>query len=497
MKRIFVILSILLSAFVIYFFAKDRWIGYETIPDNKIFDERNYALQGMSLRTSGMPIGWSDSSEYMKMPADVHSTNLSGFSILVNGIKPTLSNMKEFPYPVFVINKFDFGFGDQYLKFVQPFLDHPPIGGLVYSLGISKNAKSFSDIKPVDYRKPALYLAIITSILLFILVFQTFENPWISTLSVIVYNSVPTYLLITRYALLENLVAPLSLLMLNLLLLACHLRDKRKTSLSLLVLSGIVAGLTILAKESGAGFLLAGIVLLVYYKTHIKKIFVYLGAALIPPFTYLAWGLWFFPNLFGKIVIFNAERGFLGSLNFIKIFSGVGFINFPFDGWWIWGFISVIFLVYFGKKKAFPLTISFICALFTILFFTSVNYPWYYFALVPFLAAASGYALWKLITDPDPILLTTFFLFAFSSSFYWGYTVFHLPASSLIYRILITLFAGAGILRIIFSKKKIITAGWAILFCLLIFEVIKWNNFSILYIIANWGKLAIPGFPVL
>jgi hypothetical protein len=93
--------------------------------------------------------------------------------------------------------------------------------------------------------------------------------------------------------------------------------------------------------------------------------------------------------------------------------------------------------------------------------------------------------------------LATFFLFALSSSFYWGYTVFHLPPSSLVYRILITVFAGAGTLRIIFSKKRVVTVGWAAAFSLLIFEVIKWNNFSILYIIANWGKLAIPSFPIL
>jgi hypothetical protein len=285
--------------------------------------------------------------------------------------------------------------------------------------------------------------------------------------------------------------------MLNLLLLAHRYNKKRKTSLLLLIISGLIAGLTILAKESGAGFLLGGIILLIIHKTSKLKLFSYLGAALVPITTYVVWGLWFFPSLFGKIFIFNSSTSFLGSLNFIKIFPGAGFQDFPFDGWWIWGFISIIFLVYLGKKTAIPLTVPFLCSLFTVLFFTSVNYPWYYFALIPFLAAASGYALWKLITDPDPILLGTFFLFALSSSFYWGYTVFHLPPSSLVYRVLIAFFTLAGTLRIIFPKKKIITTGWAIVFCILIFEVVKWNNFSILYIIANWGKLAIPSFPLL
>jgi 4-amino-4-deoxy-L-arabinose transferase-like glycosyltransferase len=497
MKKVFILLGIFLSTFVIYFFAKDRWIGYETVPDNKIFDERNYALQGISLRTNGVPIGWSDIGEYTKMPAQIGETTLSGFSILVGGVKATPSNLKSFPYPVYAVDQLDFGFGNQHLRFVQPFLDHPPLGGLIYSLGIPKNAKNFLDIKPADYRKPALYLAIITSILLFALVFQTFKNPFIATLSVIVYNSVPTYLLATRYALLENLVAPLALLMLNLLLLAHGLSKKRKTSLFLIILSGLTAGLTILAKESGIGFLLGGIILLIIYKTGRLKVFSYLGASLLPVVTYICWGWWFFPSLFEKIFLINSTRKFLGSINFINIFQGVGFQNFPYDGWWIWGFISVIFLVYLGRKVAMPLTVPFLCSLFTILFFTSINYSWYYFALIPFLAAASGYALWKLITKPDPILLATFFLFALSSSFYWGYTVFHLPPNGLTYRILITFFTVAGLIRIIFSKTKIIVTGWAIVFCLLIFEVIKWNSFSILYIVANWGKLAIPTFPVL
>jgi len=77
------------------------------------------------------------------------------------------------------------------------------------------------------------------------------------------------------------------------------------------IISGLTAGLTILAKESGIGFLLGGIILLIVYKTDKKKIFFYLGAALLPVIIYIIWGLWFFPALFEKIFLFNSSTAFL------------------------------------------------------------------------------------------------------------------------------------------------------------------------------------------
>lgn len=465
MKKISLLFCFLFSGLVIYFFAKDRWIGYAVIPDNKIFDERDYALQGISLRTNGVPIGYSDSGDYMNMPQSVHEIKLSGLSILINGVKPTFSNFRNFPKPVYSINKFDFGFGDQHVRFVQPFFDHPPLGGFVYSLGLSQPVKDFLDIKPDGYRKPALYLAIISSILIFCLAYQVFDNPLIATLSTIVYNIVPTYLLVTRYALLENIVAPLSLLMINLFLLSNRYRKKYKVSLSLMFLSGLIAGFTVLAKETGVGFLLGGIILLIIDKAEKRRILLYLGAALLPVTAYVLWGLWLAPNLFTQILFYNATRSFLGSLNFINIFTNAGFKNFMFDGWWIWGFISVIFLVYFGKKKALPLTIPLAAEILVILFLSGINFPWYYFALIPYLSMAAGYALWKLMINPDSILLSTFFLFPLSSSFYWGYTIFNMPPNHLTYRLVLIIFAAAAALRIIFFKTKThcLYLGWAFL----------------------------------
>jgi len=497
MKKILLIFCILFSGIVIYLFAKDRSIGFAKIPDNKIFDERNYVLQGLGLRTNGVSIGYSDSGEYTKMPDSVNDTKLEGFSILVNGVQPNLNNLKAFPKPVISVNEFDFGYGTQHVKFVQPFLDHPPLGGLIYSLGVSKEAKSFLDIKPEDYRKPALYLAVITSILLFIFVYQVFKNPVIALLSTVAYNTTPSYLLITRFALLENLVAPLALLSLNLLMLGKHLKENNKKTYIVLALAGFVAGLNILAKEAAIGFLLGGIFLLIYYKIPKSKIFTYTLSSLIPILIYVFWGYWYFQGLFGKILIFNVSRGFLGSLNFINIFSSIGFKNFTFDGWWIWGFLSLVLIYYAARKKAAPILIPLLCELFIILFLSGINYPWYYFALIPLLSSAAGYVLWNLIVNPNILTLSMFFLFPLSSSFYWGYTVFHMPPQSSTYRILIIFFMLLGAIRIVFSKYKVVTRLWVIVFSFIIILLVGLNHRAILYILANWSNLPIPAFPVI
>lgn len=496
-KKASLIIGVLLSISITILFAKDRQIGYDKIPGNEVFDERDYALQGFSLRTTGIPIGWSLSGEYDTKPENNSRVSLEGFSILVNDVRPSVSNFKTFPKPLVSVNEFDLGFGTEHVKLVQPFIDHPPLGGLIYSTGIPKDAKSFLDIKPEYYRKVSLYLAVTTSLLLFIYVLQIFENPWISTISVFVYNSVPSYLLVSRYALLENVVIPFSLITLNTLIFFIKTYKNDKVRLASLFASGFFAGLTALSKETGVAFFLTGMILLILNKIKGKHILLYSLFFLIPIVLYITWSLWLSPDLFKNVFLFNVSRDFVGEFNFINIFTFQWFKEFPYDGWWIWGFVSTIFLFFQKKYKTTFLSIPLVISLFVVLFFSGINFPWYYFILVPYLAAASGCAIWQVIIKPNPALLAAFFLFPLSSSIYWGHTVFHLPPSLVKYRIIITLFTLASALRIYFSKIKIIKYLWIIGLVVLMILLVKLNHQGILYIISNWGNLKIPGFQIL
>lgn len=493
-KYAILVMCTLISIFITYLFSKDRMIGYDIVPNNAIFDEHNYVLQALGIRDTGIPIGWSDSGDYINMPDTVVTTELNGFNINVNQIKPNWLSFRNFPQPVISINEFDFGLGMQHLKFVQPFIDHSPIGGLFYSTAINGNVKEFLDIRSVEYRKPALALAVTTSFLLFIFAYLVFNNPFISVLSTIVYNSVPTYLFATRYALLENVVAPLILLMLNLLLLSIKF-NKFRISIYLTAIAGIISGLAVLTKESAIGFLLSGLILLLVYKVDLKKIAVYIIASLLPIIIYIIWGYYLFSDLFIKIFIFNSSRSFLGSLNFVNTFFSIGFKNFYLDGWWVLGFISFIFLYYFDKRKSLPITVPFVCGLFTILFFAGQNYLWYYLALIPFLALSTAYLIWRIIVKPDPISLVVFFLFAISSSLYWGHEISKLPANAWEYRGLMLLYTSIGLLRIFKPKNKWVVFTWITLLVLVVAILTKWNHNSILYIVSNWQTLEVPNFP--
>lgn len=491
-KKVLLIVCIILSVLAMYKFGRDRWIGHEIVPENGIFDERDYALQGYSLRKTGIPIGWSTLPGYDNMPDSNIGIKLDGFSILANGIKPNLSNFKNFPKPLVSINQFDVGLGMQHTRLVQPFIDHPPLGGLIYSLAIPDTAKGFLDIKPEYYRKVSQVLALITSVLIFVLAYQVFKNPLVSLLSLLVYNSAPMYSLISRYSLLENIVAPFSLSIIILLLMFFKFKGRRKLSLFILFLSGLISGLTILVKETGIAFVLAGVIILFLNKSGWRNIFIFLGAAALPIVCYLAYCLYYFPKLFWDIAILNTTRGFSGSLNFISIFSSMKVNNFSLDGWWIWGFIAMIFLSIYGGRKSWYITIPFATHLLIVLFFSGLNYPWYYFALVPYLAIGSGYALWKMLFSPNPALVASFFLLPFSSSFYWGFTTIHPHLNSVFYRIGLLFITCVVATRLIFTKNKWINYTWLAFMIILLITVFVWNSSSILYIIANRGVDIIP-----
>ena len=494
-NKIVLIIAVFLSVYIIKTGAYIRWLGYERIPDIGIFDERNYALQGLSIRNNGVPAAWSDSGayEYGFHPEDVQAKFID-LSIVANGLKPNLKNYPKFPKPLYIVREYDFGFGKQQLKLVQPFMDHSPIGGLISSLGFKDKVSNFTEITPDKYRVPALYIGILNSILLIIFTYLITKNVFIGIVSIGIYNSVPIYILSSRFALLENYLIPFTLIQLIFLLLS---KKVKHYSLLFLFMSGLVSGLGILIKETGVGFAIGSVVLLFLWRSNLKEKIAFLSAAFLPCVTYAIWSLWLSPQLFKDIVIFNSSRRFLGSLSFLSILPTLRFPNFPLDGWWIWGFISLLFLSSLRLRKYYILLLPFLCHILTVLFLPNMNYPWYFLATVPFLVVASAIILFKIIKNPKFSSILSFALIPLSSSLYWGNTVYNFPPNINIYRLVVFGFIFIGLIRIIKSKSKIIQLIWYIACIAIFYEIYKWNRFSTLYIIDHWGKLPFPSFPAL
>ncbi|RJQ24507.1 hypothetical protein C4577_07645 [Candidatus Parcubacteria bacterium] len=406
--------AVFVAIFFIYQGISIRWIGYESKPVVMI-DEFNYAWTGLSLRSTGLPTSWTTYP-------DLYKNGIIGFNFgttdgLTMKTQNKIVNVGDFrknAKPIIAVEEMDIGEGVKQFSFVMPFFDRPPLGGLIYSLGVDKDTQSFSDVKAEEFRKVSLILGVITSILIYFVTVLVSGSPWISVLAVATYNTVPTFVFASRYALAENIVAPL---VLGQLLLIITMIKKKNCILKKyflgFFLAGLLGGLAVITKESSLGFSVGLISLFLYLKYSSKQIFFFLGGFIIPILNYLIWGLWIQGNTFINIFLANISRPFAGSLKFLMTLQSLRFQDFPIDGWWIWSFFSIFLVCLYHNKKYLLLTIPLISHLLLVIFLGGANYPWYYLAITPFLAIFSSIIIAELFRFPNIQVLLVFFLLAY------------------------------------------------------------------------------------
>lgn len=486
-----------MAIFVIAKSSYIRWLGYERIPV-PLLDEYNYIWQGLSIREHGLPVGWV-TFEFIYQKYQ-NLGKLDGLSINVGKGATTLESFKKENIPQVAIAELDWGEGIKQIFMVAPFFDHPPLGGLIFSQTVEKNVKSFQDVEPSQFRKVPLVLAIINSILLFVFIYLITYQPWIATLSVIIYSTVPSYILGSRMSLLENVVPPFVLLYLILLtvFLKIHERINPKLGFMILFLSSFVGGLAVLVKESAIGFLIGSSVYLIFtMRKRLAKVhflFFGLGAA-IPIVGYLLWGLWIHSEIFLQVLSTNAHRISYGPLKLVSALPTLRFKNFPIDGWWIWGFVAFFLSWIYLNKKYLPLLLPFTFHFLLVLFLDSPNYAWYYLAMVPFLASFAAFNLYQMFQSPNLVHAVAFFLIPLSSSFYWGHMVFRLPVNTWTYRLVFIVFTLFVAIKLKYANNRVVNLIWKLFFIVLVFYLFKWNYQSIQFIIENWGKLPIESLP--
>lgn len=492
-------LILIILSFLSYKFYFNKWLGYESIPTTFIFDEHDYPFVGYSFRQTGIPTGWSTMEIYKEL--DIQKENsqtieFNGINITANQNKPSISNKNDFNYPVTAVTDVDIGKGIETIRIVQPFFDHPIFGSWLYSLE-TKQANSFDDLKPADYRLIALRLSIITGFLIFIFSYLLFNNLFISFVSFIIYSIVPEFILMSRFALLENILIPLSLSCFSIILALKKYKFSSKINNSLLIVAGILSGLAFLTKESGVFITITALVILIKQKTSIKKIFYYLIPIIILSLVYYGYMYYLSPDLFFKLLFHQANREWFGPLSFFYQIIQPNFSQFPKSGYWLFGLISLFTLSIKNKEKYFDLYLPFAIYLIVFLFMGGLNYSWYYLPFTPFFIIASAVLIKKITFNPNITSLILFYLLIFSSSFYWGYFVFNNQQNNyLVSRVSLLLFIFIFLIR----KFKLTKFSYLIwyLFCLFIFyQIFQWNNQGFQYIISNWGNLPTNfSFPV-
>lgn len=494
-KIISLVIAVLISFWIIKKSIFLRSFGYGNYP-TPVADEFTYIWQSVSLKRYGLPMAWTlNSGVYKDIKFKPKTGSIDGFGINTGEGINTLEKFKDTSQPLSAVKEIDYVKGPEQMLFVAPFFDHPPLGGMIYSLGVDKNVKNVEDVKADGFRKPALVMAVMTAILLFVFLTLITANPWIGTLGVVVYSTAPTYLLATRTAFLENAVCPFILVHLILLFLYTKYYSKRFSFL-LLMFSGLVGGLSVLAKEPAIGFLIGSTTLLCKNKINLKSIFIFLVACAVPILAYVGWGFYLQRDLFMAILLTNASRGYFGAIKVVTMLEALKFKNFPTDGWWIWGLLSLIFVSLKAKdKKILFLTLPLFTHLLVVLLLGSTNYPWYWMSAIPFLAGCSGLLIWEIFSNPNLVTAMLFFFIPFSSSYYWGREALNIAPSINHYRMSFIVFGLMLFLRIEFGKNKIIRILWIIFMTWMMYKIIIFNALFIPYLISHWGNLSIPSLP--
>lgn len=482
-----------------------RSVAYDQAPETNFLDEYTNVWHGLSIRTGGVPSAWSDLRSYWdtnptiqgRFANDKGGLSLNGFNIFRNNEKPSLFPKRNFTQLTIFTTEFNFGDGIKHTSIMQPYLDHPPFGALVLSLLVPESQNTFQKITPLGSRKTSIWLADITAILIFLLAYQLFKNPLIALISAGVYVSAPTFFFTSRMALLENVLIPTQLLSLNLLVYAIQkLTANLKIYRIFLSLSGIAAGLAFLSKTPGFAVIIAGVIILFLYKDSFKNILFFLIPGLLVSSIYFIWGMVLAPDIFPKLLTEQStKRIFIGSLNFITASFKYGWKNFPIDGWWVGGFLTLIFLK--TNKQFYPLTVSLGLTLFVILFTGASAFPWYFIPLIPFLAIAIASFLWDIATAPTTTKVLIFFLIFVSSTYFWAKGVVganpnytNHEQQFLIYKFMLSLsFVASIICPSLVNKNRLFKTLWFIGIILLIYILIKWNFKSIFYMLSHWGLL--------
>ncbi|MCL4384115.1 glycosyltransferase family 39 protein [Patescibacteria group bacterium] len=467
-----------------------RRLGSERIPNTTdILDEKDYAWVGYSFRRGGIPSGWSmvdgayKAAESKEKKERKGVTSFDGISLRQDGQVPTLINKETFVYPITRTIQADFGKGKEYVTMVQPFLDHSPLAGILYSLKIPP-IKSIEEIKAEDYRAMAVEIGLLSSILIGITAWTISSSVAVGVLSMVIYSTSSVFVLGSRYALIENIMIPLFLGCF--IMLQLFLKTKKWWWL---VLGAILAGLTITTKESGIFVLIAGVATLMARGATRKEGVVFGLITMVVGLVYYGYAWWLAPGVVKELFLDQSGRGFWGSLNFLSTLPMPRFSHFPIDGYWVWGELGIILL---GIKKQYrELVIWSGSYLAVMLVMGGANYSWYYLPLVPFVVIGGGLLLKKLILAPNVQTVAGFFLLPLSTSFYWGYMVYRSNAGGLLtYRLmLVALISGGWVWWKFRKEKRWVGWVWSVAMVVIIYQLYKWNIQGLEYIIGNWEKL--------
>ncbi len=378
--------TLLILVLILLFGNYLRNYNYSTVPHpGEVADEYVFAWAGLSLIKTGTPESWTG----------VASTYPNHRQEYIN-VDQILE--KDSTRPPFSL--------------VKPWFDKPLgfallIGGYSYF----KGAREYIETGVAIIRRPMIKIAIVTTILIFILGKMLFGK-FVGLLAAVLFSTIPTMVISSRLALSENGYMPL---MLGALILAILYIEKKKAIYW--ISASILSALAILFKLSGISVAIMLALLFLHYlkgKERLRITFWSLFISFLGFLAFVLYGAAIDWSTFYKV--FVVQSNFLYGTGAEVIYSLIAQSkitanNFFTDGWITLGWISLIIVALskFRKDKySKVITIAAFSYMIVFIFFGSEAYGWYRFPFYPFLIISIAKVIEMLYKTPN--VLATLFL---------------------------------------------------------------------------------------
>ena len=362
MKNTFIVISLLLLALAL------RFHNYSVYPQRgATSDEYAFAFQGISLLTKGVPIAWSAIPLYK---------NLSHLTI--DGL---------------------------YFPIVQPYLDHPPLFGLlVGAWAIFSRETAFEAVQLATIRIIPIVLSFISAVFLYLLAKNVYGER-VARWSLAIYATATIFVVNSRVVVAESLLTPLFLAALWLVT-----RNSRKAGRLSLIIVGLLAAAAILTKILGLVVWISVAVILLYRRASVKQMVMMTAVASIGALALYLYGKAYDEKFFWAIQSYQGMNRILGPNTIWMIIGSPSIVNKIFyDGWYLWGLFALGAASIDIRKNLIIVVPAF---LYLLLLAISVNetdiHGWYLIPLFPFLAIAGG----RLLVDSIENARWTLFVWA-------------------------------------------------------------------------------------
>lgn len=283
---------------------------------------------------------------------DEYAWTWLGMNLIQNKVPESWS-----PHPQYK-NAKDVFYDKVHFRLVKPYLEHPPLFGLIAgSYAIFNGVDQISRLTIRDIRGLSLILGIFSILLVYLLATEIYGYK-IGLLSSFIYSITPTVVVGSRIVQNENFFIPVFLL--SLFFVSKFIKTNNASYRNI---TAALCGLLILAKIPWIVAAFAISMIFIFLKRY-KDLFKFSTIIILISLLYLFYGLYYDANLFMSILSFQLNRYDMQFNSFFALFTSPYLVDrFLIDGWIYFGWFTMFILFIKDIKKNYMVIFPFLAYL--------------------------------------------------------------------------------------------------------------------------------------